>query len=70
MSPLRKIREKRHLTLEEVASAIEWDTGNLSRAERFGCKSIERAAQLADFYGKGISEIHILYPERFQKAAQ
>lgn len=66
-TPLRKVRRSRGLTLDEVATAINWDTGNLSRAERTGCKSIERAAQLAKFFKGGINEIEILYPERFLK---
>lgn len=79
-SPLRLIREVRGLTLEQVVSALgvieqaravagskshKWDTGGLSRAERDGVKTPLRAAQLVAFFGSGITEMELLFPDRF-----
>ncbi|MEO8101355.1 MAG: XRE family transcriptional regulator [Betaproteobacteria bacterium] len=79
-SPLRTLREARGLTLVELASALttaaiaadgdaalKWDTGGLSRAERSGVRSLKRAADLVKFFGGGINEIELLYPDRWPK---
>jgi putative transcriptional regulator len=63
--PMRRLRLARGITLNQMATDLDWDTGNLSRAERFGCKSIERAAQIAKYFGGEINEMQILYPERY-----
>ncbi len=65
-SPLKALRKQRGLTLKEVAEAIGTDTGNLSRIESGDQKSPQLAEKLVKFYGEGaITEIQILYPERF-----
>ena len=65
-SPLRKIR-KRHLkTLEEIAGALGVTQPHLSRIENGQMKaSPELAERLAKHFGYAITEIEILYPERF-----
>ncbi len=66
-TPLRAIRIERKLSLSDVAAAIGFDTGNLSRIER----NIQQASPgiaeaLANYFDREITEEHILYPERFQ----
>jgi transcriptional regulator with XRE-family HTH domain len=69
-TPLQRLREKRGKTLEEVAAAVEIDTGNLSRIERGKQKSVAMATKLVEYYGVGsISELEILYPERYPEPA-
>ena len=65
-TPLRKIRLEKKLTIAEVASAINCDVGNLSRLERGAqAASLQMAERLSRFYGGMISEIQILYPQRY-----
>lgn len=64
-TPLRRLRNARKKTLQEVAQAIGTDTGNLSRMEQGKQKSLVMAERLVEFYGKGITESEILYPERY-----
>ncbi|RKP44710.1 helix-turn-helix domain-containing protein [Pararobbsia silviterrae] len=66
LSPLRKAREARDLSLKEVAAAVGTFTGNLSRIER-GLHNASRdlAAALAKFFAPDITELHIFYPERY-----
>jgi transcriptional regulator with XRE-family HTH domain len=65
-TPLRKAREQRGLTLQEVAKEVDTDQGNLSRIERGEqTPSKELAAALSAFFGHEVSEMQILYPERY-----
>lgn len=71
VTPLRLVRQARNLTLQVVADAVGIDTGSLSRIEqgKQGCSS-ETAAKLAAFFGPAdITELEILYPERYETAA-
>jgi transcriptional regulator with XRE-family HTH domain len=52
-TPAQRLREKRGLTLKEVADAVGTDTGNLSRIESGRQKSVELAEKLVKFYGPG-----------------
>ena len=66
-SPLRKLREKRGLTTIKVARDIEIDQGHLSRIERDGKCSREVAEKIVAYFGRNlISELHVLYPERYR----
>ena len=66
ISPLKKIRIARGFTLAEVASAVRTDVSNLSRIENTKQKaSPELAERLAKHFGYAITEIQVLYPERF-----
>ena len=77
MTPLRKARKKKGLTLGGLAcllrsSGIRTDAGNLSRIERATQKpSAELAEAICKIFEGDINEIHIFYPERFaeQEAA-
>lgn len=65
-TPLRLVRKRREMTIVQVAMAVGLDPGNLSRIER-GCQTPSKdvAEKLANFFGNEITEIHILYPERY-----
>lgn len=65
-TPLRLARERRDLTIVQVSAATGIDPGNLSRIER-GCQtpSTDVAEKLAKFFGHEVTEIQILYPERY-----
>lgn len=64
--PIRTIRIKRGNTLSEVAKAVGTDAGNMSRIERGVQRpSPEMAEKLARHFGYAITEMEILYPERF-----
>lgn len=66
-SPLRQARERRKLTIVQVAKAVETDPGNLSRIENGKQRaSTDLAEKLAKYFDDEVSEIQILYPERFQ----
>lgn len=66
-SPLRKLRKSHGMTLLHVATGVQVDPATLSRIER--CEqvpSVELAERLAKFFKGEISELHILYPSRYQ----
>lgn len=70
MTPLRRIREKTGRKLVEVAKAVDYDAGNLSRVERgMQVPAPDIAARLAKYYGGAITELQILYPERYVENA-
>nr|DAW17433.1 MAG TPA: helix-turn-helix domain protein [Caudoviricetes sp.] len=65
-SPLRNLRKSQGRTLSEVAGAIHLDVGNLSRIERgLQVASLDVAERLALFFKGEISELEILYPQRY-----
>ncbi|NIC29326.1 helix-turn-helix transcriptional regulator [Serratia plymuthica] len=69
-TPLRKMRLKQNLTIQEVAKATEVDVGNLSRIERgMQVTSLTIAEKLSKFFGGEISEMQILFPNRFLSTA-
>lgn len=64
--PIKAVRIQRGLTLQAVAHAVGTDAGNLSRIENGKQRaSAEMAEKLAKHFGYAITEIQILYPERF-----
>lgn len=73
MSPLRKLRKQRGWRLQHVIDRLRemncsLDTGNLSRIER--CKqsaSPAMAEKLCLVFGGELTELQILYPERFME---
>ena len=65
-TPLRQARERRNLTIQQVAAAVGIDSGNLSRIERgLQVPSKELTEKLAKYFGGEITELQIIYPERF-----
>ncbi|WP_050814898.1 helix-turn-helix domain-containing protein [Achromobacter arsenitoxydans] len=68
-TPLRMAREKRGLTIQQVATSVGIDPGNLSRIERGKqVPSKDLAEKLSQVYGGQVSETQIIYPERFVTA--
>lgn len=69
-TPLRKMRVEKKLTIAEVAIATQLDVGNLSRIERgIQVPSLETAEKLSQFFKGKITEMQILYPQRYMKTA-
>lgn len=69
MTPLRKIRDEKKYSLAEVASFVSSDPGNLSRIEKGIQKpSLGLAEQLVRFFNFEITEMELLYPERYMSA--
>ncbi|HGH3665131.1 TPA: helix-turn-helix transcriptional regulator [Acinetobacter baumannii] len=65
-TPLRQIRLKNNYSLAEVAAAVGSDAGNLSRIEKGNQKpSLQLATDLSKFFNEEISELELLYPERY-----
>lgn len=65
-SPLKLVRRKHGLTLQQVADSVGIDTGNLSRIERgHQVPNKKLAEKLANFFKNDITETQIIYPERF-----
>jgi transcriptional regulator with XRE-family HTH domain len=65
-SPLRQIRERKGQTIVEVCRAVSTDPGNLSRVENGKQKaSTELAEKLAKHFENEITEMEILYPDRY-----
>jgi len=66
MTPLRKIRLKRGWQLVDVAEDTEINKGRLSRIETGAVQATTvQAETLSVYYGRGIDEMKILYPERY-----
>ena len=65
-TPLRKIRVEKKYSLAEVAAAVGSDAGNLSRIENATQRpSLRLAEDLVRFFDFEVSELELLYPERF-----
>lgn len=65
-TPLRKLRKLRGLSTTVVAAAVELDQSTYSRIEASGATSRETAAKIADYFGREwITELHILFPDRY-----
>ena len=64
---MKKARIAKGLTLQEVAKRVDSDTGNISRIERGKqTPSKELVTKLVGLFSDyGITEVHIIYPERF-----
>jgi transcriptional regulator with XRE-family HTH domain len=68
MSPLKKLRLRKKLTLQQISSATGIDRTYLGRIER-GIKkpSATTAEKIVSFFDGKIKEMEILWPERFIK---
>ena len=65
-TPLRRAREQRGETIQQVAAAVGVDSGNLSRIERgVQVPGRELTEKLAKYFGNEVTETQIIYPERF-----
>ncbi len=64
---LKTARQKRGQSIYFVAKAVRTSPGNLSRVEnRKQRPSPKLAARLAAFFAPELTELQILYPERFE----
>lgn len=70
-TPLKNARLASGRKLADVAASVGTDVGNLSRIERGAQKpGPDLAAKLAaQFARDGITEMHVIYPERFEVSA-
>ena len=67
LTPLRKLREQRKVTINELSQAVGIDVGNLSRIERgLQRASLEQAKRISDFFSIEISVMEIISPEHRQ----
>ena len=65
-TPLRKLRKQRGMSTTEVGAALGLDQSTYSRIETTGKTTPETAAKIAEYFGREwITELHILYPERY-----
>lgn len=74
MTPLKKARKEKGWRLADLVDRLravgeETDTGNLSRIERgIQRPSPKLAESICKVFGKrSLTEIHVLYPDRFQE---
>lgn len=68
MTPLRKLRNSRNLSIHTVAEAVGTNPGNMSRIENGKQRASPGLAErIAKYFGYAITEIQILYPERFDQ---
>jgi transcriptional regulator with XRE-family HTH domain len=67
ISPLRRLRLERGLSIHDVASAVSTHPANLSKIERqIRGASPALAERLATFFQPDLTELEILYPDRFE----
>ena len=65
-TPLRRARASKGLSIHQVAAAVGTNAGNLSRIERaVQAASPALAERLASYFEPDITELEVLYPERF-----
>ncbi|QRQ83283.1 helix-turn-helix transcriptional regulator [Paralysiella testudinis] len=66
-TPLKNARKEKGYTLSKVAQLVGSDTGNISRIENG--KQVPSRILMQKLVGifaeRGITEIHLLYPERY-----
>jgi transcriptional regulator with XRE-family HTH domain len=67
-TPLRKIRRFRGMSQMQVAARVGINQSHFSKIERGDVKPTpEVAEKLARFFGHAITELEILYPERYME---
>lgn len=71
-TPLRKAREKKGITLGDLAKLVDSDVGNLSRIERGRqIPNSDLAAKIcAAFPDSELTELHLIYPQRYMEQPQ
>lgn len=69
MTPLRRARKAREMTIYDLAKAAGVRPGTVSKAERGRC-SPEMAARLVGAIGGDLTEEMVLYPERFDESTR
>lgn len=70
MTALKRLREQKGMTATSVAQAVRMDQSYYSKIENGrATASPEVAAKLAGFFAHEITEMQILYPERYEVEA-
>lgn len=65
-TPLKTLRVKKGLTTTAVAAKVGIDQGTYWRIENGAGTTPETAEKIARYFAAdGLTEIHVLYPERF-----
>lgn len=68
--PLKAARKKRGITLIDLGNKVGSNSGNLSRIERFEqTPSLGLAERIAALFAGELTEMHLLYPERYAQDA-
>jgi transcriptional regulator with XRE-family HTH domain len=68
ITPLQRIREKRGFTQRQVANDNDIDPGQYNRIEKGTYKLTPiKAERLSIYFGGAITELELLYPERFAR---
>lgn len=70
-TPLKSLRSQRGLTTVAVANAVGIDQGTYWRIENGAGTTPDTAAKIVRFFGDhSLTELHILYPERYTAPAK
>jgi len=65
-TPLSRLRDAVGVTTTEVSKAIGLNTGNISRLENgHNRPSPETAEKLVRYFNGALTELHLIYPERY-----
>lgn len=64
-SPLKRVRLRRGLKQSEVAAALNLDTSQYCRIEKGVGQTPANAEAIAKFFGDEVTEMQILYPQRY-----
>lgn len=68
LTPLKVLRKREKVTLEQLARKVGTDSGNLSRIERgIQTPGKELATAIVEFFDNEITELEIFYPFRSNK---
>jgi transcriptional regulator with XRE-family HTH domain len=70
LTPLRKERERRNMSATEVAKAVGINQSYYSKIERGFKPAPDIAEKLALFFGHTVTELQILYPERYMLSGE
>lgn len=66
MTPLRYEREKRHLSVAQVSRDVGVDHSQYSKIELARLRATPAVAErIAKYFGHAVTEMQILYPERY-----
>lgn len=66
-TPLQRAREARNWTQKQVADMLKMDQGHYHRIERTGATTRETAEAIVRLFDDvDLSELHVLYPERYR----
>lgn len=72
MTPLKRARQGRNWTQKQVAAKLGINQGHYHRIESRGETTPATAAAIVALFGpeSGLTEVHVLYPQRFAPTPQ